>query len=95
MEAHSAFSQRAAARNPPHRLNVGSHANVMVANSTHDSQTPLVNALSVWLQIPDARLLIADVDGHQSLIHSRCAFEVVARFLDDPESAATTTLCPN
>jgi pimeloyl-ACP methyl ester carboxylesterase len=84
-----------AARNPPHRLNIGSHANVMVANSTHDSQTPLVNALSVWLQIPDARLLIADVDGHQSLIHSRCAFEVVARFLDDPESAATTTLCPN
>ena len=84
-----------AARNPPHRLNIGSHANVMVANSTHDSQTPLVNALSVWLQIPDARLLIADVDGHQSLIHSRCAFEAVARFLDDPKSAATTTLCPN
>jgi len=67
----------------------------MVANSTHDSQTPLVNALSIWLQIPDARLLIADVDGHQSLIHSRCAFEAAARFLDNPESAATTTLCPD
>ncbi len=84
-----------AARNPPHRLNVGSHANVMVANSTHDSQTPLANALSVWLQIPDARLLIADVDGHQSLIHSRCAFEAVARFLADPRSVAATTLCQN
>jgi pimeloyl-ACP methyl ester carboxylesterase len=84
-----------AARNPPHRLNIGSHANVMVANSTHDSQTPLVDALSIWLQIPDARLLIADVDGHQSLIQSRCAFEAIARFLDQPRSAATTTLCPN
>ena len=45
--------------NPPHRLQVGSHPNVMVANGTHDPATPLVNAMSVWLQIPDARLLIA------------------------------------
>jgi len=62
------------ARNPPHRLQIESHPNVIVANTTHDSQTPLINALSVWLQIPDARLLIADADGHQSLIYSRCAF---------------------
>ena len=67
----------------------------MVANPTHDSQTPLINALAVWLQIPDARLLIADVDGHQSLANSHCAYEAIARFLDDPRSAATTTLCPN
>ena len=48
----------------------------MVANGTHDPPTPLVNALSVWLQIPDARLLIANVDGHQSLVWSPCAFEL-------------------
>ncbi len=83
------------ARNPPQRLQVGSHPNVMVASNTHDSQTPLINALSVWLQIPDARLLIADADGHQSLISSRCAYEAIARFLDAPSSVATTTLCPD
>ena len=55
-------------------MQIESHPNVIVANTTHDSQTPLINALSVWLQIPDARLLIADADGHQSLIYSRCAF---------------------
>lgn len=82
-------------RNPPHRLQVGAHPNVMVANGTYDSQTPLANALAVWLQIPDARLLIADADGHQSLIFSQCAYEVMARFLADPASVATTTLCPN
>src|SRR5262249_44774135 len=59
------------ASTPPHRLRVGSHPNVMVANGTHDPATPLINALSVWLQIPDARLLIADVDGHQTIAWSR------------------------
>jgi pimeloyl-ACP methyl ester carboxylesterase len=81
------------AANPPHRLQVRSHPNVLVANSTHDTSTPLINALSVWLQIPDARLLIADVDGHQSLAFSRCAYETILRFVLDPASVATTTLC--
>jgi hypothetical protein len=67
----------------------------MVANGTHDPATPLINALSVWLQIPDARLLIADVDGHQSLAWSRCAFEAQLRFLVDPTSVSATTLCPD
>lgn len=78
---------------PPHRLRVGSHLNVMVANNTHDPPTPLINALSVWLQIPDARLLIANSDGHQSLAWSRCAFEAQLRFLLDPKSVQATTLC--
>jgi hypothetical protein len=65
----------------------------MVANTTRDPATPLINALSVWLQIPDARLLIADVDGHQSVVWSRCAFETQLRFLLDPTSAPPTTLC--
>jgi len=81
------------ATNPPHRLQVGSHPNVMVASPTHDPATPLINALSLWLQIPDARLLIADVDGHQSLAWSRCAFEAQFRFLLDPTSVSATTLC--
>jgi pimeloyl-ACP methyl ester carboxylesterase len=84
-----------AATNPPHKLQVGSHPNVMVANATHDPPTPLINALAVWLQIPDARLLIADVDGHQSLVWSRCAFEAQFHFLLDPASVSTTTLCPD
>lgn len=83
------------ASNPPHRLQVGSHPNVMVANGTHDPATPLINALSVWLQIPDARLLIADVDGHQTIAWSRCAFEAQLRFLLDPTSVSATTLCPD
>jgi hypothetical protein len=41
--------------------------NLMVANTTHNPPTPLINALAVWLQILDARLLIADGDVHQSL----------------------------
>lgn len=83
------------ATNPPHSLRVGLHPNVMVASPTHDPATPLANALSVWLQIPDARLLIADVDGHQSLILSKCAFEAEARFLQNPGLAGPTTLCAN
>jgi pimeloyl-ACP methyl ester carboxylesterase len=83
------------ATNPPRALQVGSHPNVMVANGTHDPPTPLINALAVWLQIPDARLLIADVDGHQTLVWSRCAFEAQLRFLADPVSTSSTTLCPD
>jgi predicted ATPase len=49
----------------------------------------------VWLQIPEARLLIADVDGHESIGWSRCAFEAQSRFLNDPTSVATTPLCPD
>lgn len=83
------------ATNPPHRLDAGAHPNVLVANPTNDPATPLANALAVWLQIPQARLLIADVGGHQSLLLSDCAYQTIARFLADPSSVATTTLCPN
>jgi hypothetical protein len=83
------------ATNPPHRLQVGPHPNVLVANPTHDPATPLVAAVEVWLQIPQARLLIADVDGHQALPFSRCAFETQVRFLSDPSSLPTTTFCPD
>ena len=81
------------ATNPPHALKVGPQRNVMVSNATHDPATPLSNAVSVWLQIQQARLLLADVDGHQSLTLSRCAYEAEARFLADPSSAFSTTLC--
>lgn len=84
-----------AATNPAHRLVVGPHPNVLVANPTHDPSTPLANALAMWLQIPQARLLLADVGGHQSLLLSDCAYQTMAAFLDDPASVATTTLCPN
>jgi hypothetical protein len=49
--------------------------------------------MSVYLQIPEARLLIADVDGHQSLLLSQCAYETEARFLADPKSVSSVTLC--
>src|SRR5262249_60189758 len=75
------------ARNPPHRLQVGAHPNVLVANPTRDPAPALGNALALWLQIPEARLLIADVDGHEALALSRCAFEAQFRFLTDPASA--------
>jgi pimeloyl-ACP methyl ester carboxylesterase len=81
------------ARFPPHPLKVGPHRGVMVASATHDPPTPLANALAVYLQIPEARLTIADTDGHQALIVSKCAYETSARFLDDPESASSVTLC--
>jgi pimeloyl-ACP methyl ester carboxylesterase len=81
------------ASNPPHALVVGPHPNVMVASPAHDPATPLVNALAVWMQIPRARLLIADVDGHQSWILSHCAFQAEWRFLDNPASTQRTTIC--
>jgi pimeloyl-ACP methyl ester carboxylesterase len=81
------------ATNPPHRLEVGAHPNVLVANGTHDPATPLVAAVAVWSQIPQARLLIVDVDGHQSLPFSRCAFEAQLQFLTDPLSLPPTTFC--
>jgi hypothetical protein len=37
--------------------------------------------------------LIADADGHQSLPLSKCAYEADARFLADPGSLSSTTLC--
>ena len=83
------------ASNPPHRLQVGSHPNVLVANPTHDPATPLVAAVAVWSQIPQARLLIADTDGHQALPFSRCAFETQVQFLSDPSSLPTTSFCPD
>lgn len=82
------------AANPPYPLRVGLHPNVMVANPTHDPATPLANAMSVWLQIPQARLLVADSDGHQSWIVSKCAFEAEARFLGNPRDYPSVTLCP-
>lgn len=81
------------ASNPPHALAVGPHPNVMVMSPAYDPATPLVNALAVWLQIPQARLLIANVDGHQAWILSHCAFDAGRRFLDDPSSTQRTTLC--
>jgi pimeloyl-ACP methyl ester carboxylesterase len=83
------------AYNPPHALLVAPHPNVMVATPTHDPATPLINALSVWPQIPQSRLLIADVDGHQAFILSKCAFRAAARFLNDPHSASSVTICPD
>jgi hypothetical protein len=65
----------------------------MVLNATHDPPTPLANALSIYLQIPEARLVIADADGHQALIVSKCAYETAARFLADPKSVPSVTLC--
>ena len=82
-------------RDPPHRLRIGSHPNVLVANPSYDPATPFVNAASIWLQIPEARLLIAEADGHQSLIVSRCAFEAMLRFLLDPTSTPPITICPD
>jgi pimeloyl-ACP methyl ester carboxylesterase len=82
------------ATNPPHDLQVGPHPNVLVANGTHDPATPLVAAVAVWSQIPQARLLIADADGHQVLPFSRCGFEAEVRFLTDPSSLDSTTYCP-
>ena len=33
-------------------------------------------------------------DGHQTVLWSQCAFESQFRFLADPSSVLTTTLCP-
>ena len=84
-----------ALRDPPDRLRVGSHPNVLVANPSYDPATPVTNAVSVWLQIPEARLLIADADGHQSLIVSHCAFEAQLHFLLDPTLTPPITICPD
>jgi pimeloyl-ACP methyl ester carboxylesterase len=81
------------AANPPHPLTVRPSRDVMVANPTHDPATPLTNAMSLYVQIPEARVLIADVDGHQSLLLSQCAYETDARFLADPKSVSSVTLC--
>jgi len=82
------------ATNPPHVLQVGPHPNVLVANNTHDPATPLTYALSVWSQIPRARLLIADVDGHQSMFFSQCAYENIRSFLLG-KSLPDKTMCSN
>jgi pimeloyl-ACP methyl ester carboxylesterase len=81
------------ASNPPHPLRIGPYRGVMVSNAAHDPPTPLANALSIYLQIPEARLLVADVDGHQSLVLSQCAYETDRRFLADPASVSSVTLC--
>jgi hypothetical protein len=37
--------------------------------------------------------MIADVDGHQSLPLSKCAYETDVHFFADPEATPLTTLC--
>ncbi|HEY6326261.1 MAG TPA: alpha/beta hydrolase, partial [Candidatus Cybelea sp.] len=83
------------ATNPPHVLRVGWHRNVMVANPAHDTSTTLTNAMSIHKQIPGAVFLIADVDGHQSLVNSQCAFEYMQKFWNDPRSVGAAIVCHN
>src|SRR5207248_768375 len=85
----------AAASYPPHRLQVGAHPNVLVANTTHDPATPLVGALAVQAQIPDSHLLIVHADGHQAWAWSRCGFEAQRDFLDNPAAAPAFGVCLN
>jgi hypothetical protein len=37
--------------------------------------------------------VVADADGHQALIVSKCAYETAARFLADPKSVPSVALC--
>jgi pimeloyl-ACP methyl ester carboxylesterase len=83
-----------AAGNPPHVLKVGPHPNVLVASTLHDSATSIAYALAVWKQIPQARLLTADTDGHQSMFNSQCAFEKIRSFLIDNKTLPEKTMCP-
>jgi pimeloyl-ACP methyl ester carboxylesterase len=78
----------------PHPLHVEQAANVLVGSNTHDPATPLINALSVWRQLPGADLLEADTDGHQGLVMSSCAADAYLGFLDDPSSLPPLTECP-
>jgi pimeloyl-ACP methyl ester carboxylesterase len=81
------------AADPPHPLHISPHPNVLVTTATYDPPTPFVSAVSVWQQIPEARLLIAETDGHQAMVVSRCAFEFVRDFLLDPLSAQPVSIC--
>ena len=81
------------ATNAPHVLRVGWHPNVMVANPTRDPSTALPNALAVHQQIPGSVLLLADVDGHQTLVRSQCSFDAMMKFWNDPKSVPATILC--
>jgi pimeloyl-ACP methyl ester carboxylesterase len=83
-----------AAAVPAHELQITPHPNVLVATATYDPPTPLVNAMSVWLRIPEAKLLVADGDGHQSFLVSTCAYEHIRDFFIDPTSAQPQDLCP-
>ena len=58
-----------------------------MASPTHDQTAPMIHALSVWLQVPEAGLLVAEADGHQSWLVSRCVFDAQLGFLLDPTSA--------
>jgi pimeloyl-ACP methyl ester carboxylesterase len=81
------------ATNPPHVLHVGWHRNVMVANPARDPSTALPNALAVHQEIPGSVLLIADVDGHQTLVRSQCSYDAMEKFLTGPKSVPATILC--
>ncbi|GII90610.1 alpha/beta hydrolase [Sinosporangium siamense] len=82
---------RKPATNPPHTLKAGNHPNVLVTSNTHDPATPLSNALAVHKQIPKSKLLVAKADGHQAIIFSKGAFEVMTRFLDNSTSVRKYT----
>jgi pimeloyl-ACP methyl ester carboxylesterase len=82
------------ASDPSHQLQISPHPNVLVATATYDPPTPLVSAMSVWLQIPEARLFIAETDGHQAFLISHCAFEFIRDFFLDPTSAQPVNSCP-
>lgn len=81
------------ATNPPHALRVGYHRNVLIVNNTYDPSTALPNALAVHRQIPGSLLLVVPADGHQALVRSRCAYDAMVRFLNDPKSVKSTVAC--
>jgi len=66
---------------PRHFLDVNGAPPSLIVNSTHDSSTSYVWALSMQAQIPRSVLLTRDGDFHLSYFISPCARQAIDRYL--------------
>ncbi|OLR93388.1 hypothetical protein BJP25_17395 [Actinokineospora bangkokensis] len=82
-------------QNPPHPLRVTGAPPILLLSTTHDASTPLVWAQSVQRAIEGSRLLVADQDGHTTVLHSSCARTAIAAYLTEGALPAPGATCPS
>ncbi|GIG61508.1 peptidase [Longispora fulva] len=65
----------------PHAINAPGTPTILLLNNTRDAATPLSGAEAVAEALEDARLVVADADGHIAYGNGACVDRIVNEFL--------------
>ncbi|NUR29063.1 MAG: alpha/beta hydrolase, partial [Catenulispora sp.] len=68
-------------------------APILVIGTTHDPDTPYVDAVALSHTFDNARLLTFDAEGHTAFGRSACATDAVAAYLTDLTLPKVGTVC--